>query len=342
MLVKASVLLATGRMPPTMTLPAEEDERRKRITASAIAGDSIALIDNIEGVLGGATLNAALTSTTWADRILGLSANTGTLPLFMIWVATGNNMSLGADTTRRTIHIRLQSEEEKPEEREGFSHPDLLGWIRAHRHRLLGDALTICRAYFEAGRPDMKLKTMGSFEGWTLIRQIVVWTGLPDPLSTQLSLAETSDREAALFKGLLTGLEAAIASTPEKNKATSMTAKDLIAFAGRPEGEALKDVLLEHLPGKKDDLPTTARLAGKLRHFRGRVSGGKMIDHEDGSSNTGRWLVRTPKAGGVRELVESIQPMHAGAHARGDSVTTEITPQTPQVPDSDYVEEAVE
>ncbi len=125
LLAKVTGLISVGRTPAATIWSSDEEERRKRITAVALAGDPLVLIDNIDGMLGGSALNAALTTTSWDDRILGVSRNSGALPLFTIWLATGNNAILGADTARRTIHIRLASPMEKPEERTGFQHADL-------------------------------------------------------------------------------------------------------------------------------------------------------------------------------------------------------------------------
>ena len=297
LLARVAALIATGRSPPATTLPADEDERRKRMTAFALAGDSLMLLDNVEGVLGGATLNAALTTDAWADRILGSSVTTGTLPWRTVILATGNNATLGADTARRTVQIKLESPEERPEARQGFAHPDLVAWVRAERARLVGDALTICRGYFVAGRPDMRLPAMGSFEGWSLVRQIVTWAGLPDPLTSQVALAETADREAALLRGLLDGLGAAVA-----HLGRPATVRGLLDFATGPDGHELRDLLAEHLPGRDGGLPDARRLSARLRHLRGRVSGGRAIDL-DGSGHGGRdlWVVRQATPAAERE-----------------------------------------
>jgi len=56
-----------------MSNPRDDDECRKRITAIALAAEPAVLIDNIVYGLGCASLDAALTATTWQDRILGRS-----------------------------------------------------------------------------------------------------------------------------------------------------------------------------------------------------------------------------------------------------------------------------
>src|SRR5262249_45777283 len=144
------------------------------------------LIDNVSGVLGGASFDALLTGTSWSDRLLGVSKMTGRLRATTQWLASGNNLVFGADTPRRTLVCRLESKEENPEEREGFRHANLLAWVKENRARLAVAAVTILRAYHVAGRPKMGLKEWGSFDGWSnLVRNAVVWCGMDDPGDTR-------------------------------------------------------------------------------------------------------------------------------------------------------------
>ena len=122
LLADVTGVITAGRSMARMTQPRDEDEFRKRITSLAMAGESLILIDNVAGALGGASLDAALTATTWSGRILGRSEMASNLLLFATWYATGNNVVL----LRRTLHVLLESPEENPEERTGFNHPDLL------------------------------------------------------------------------------------------------------------------------------------------------------------------------------------------------------------------------
>ena len=176
-------ILATGTTLARMSNPRDDEECRKRITALALAGDSMVLIDNIIGNLGCASLDAALTSPdSWKDRILGKSEMVE-LPLSLTWTATGNNVLLEADTSRRTLHIRLDSPEENPELRSGFQIPHLVAHVKQQRAALVAAGLTILSAYHAAGRPRMNLPAWGSFDAWSaLFREAVVWCGLPTPV----------------------------------------------------------------------------------------------------------------------------------------------------------------
>ena len=162
-------IIATGREAPRMTAPKSDDEARKAITATALSGDPIVLVDNIAGVFGGQTWDAALTGTVWKDRLLGRNDGDAsvTVPLRITWLASGNNVMLRGDLHRRIAHIRLESPLEAPDARDDFKHPDLLGHARRERGRIIQAALTILRAYFAAGCPDQRLPAWGSFEAWS-------------------------------------------------------------------------------------------------------------------------------------------------------------------------------
>src|SRR5262249_34402488 len=138
-------------------------------------------------------------------RILGKSQD-ASLPLLVTWFATGNNPVIGADTSRRICECRLESPEERLEERRGFCPAHLLAYVQAERSRLLVAALANLAAYFRAGRPSMELTPWGSFESWSaLVRSAVVWVGLPDPGETRRELATRADLDANALAGMLTG-----------------------------------------------------------------------------------------------------------------------------------------
>ena len=69
-------------------------------------------------------------------------------PNYALWLATGNNPDLSSEMTRRTISIRMDAKQERPEERTDFQHPDLLGWVQANRLRIVaehpGQATVVC------------------------------------------------------------------------------------------------------------------------------------------------------------------------------------------------------
>lgn len=251
----------TGRPAARMSYSRDEDEIRKSITGLALEAAQLVLIDNVSGVFGSPTLDRALTAWTWCDRILG-SNDQVELPLPMTWYATGNNVALHRDTPRRCLHVRLESPEERPEERTVFRHPQLLPWVRRHRGRVLSAALTLLRAYVVAGRPAQGLPVMGSFESWSdLVRSAIVWRGLPDPAVTRNDLELAAGSEVGLLAGLLEGLEELFGVLGRQATARQMVE----AFSADDNKErfvALRASLREHFPAPQGRRAADRRSAG--------------------------------------------------------------------------------
>jgi len=213
-----------------------------------------------------------LTATMWQGRVLGRTQSTGRIPVRSTIVATANNCDVDGDIVRRTIHVRLVPQCERPELRSGFRHPDLLRWVSEERPRLVAAALTLLRAYQTAGCPDVGLPPMGSFTSWSrLVRSCVVWAGLPDPVATQQTLRETADRTSAEAAALLD----ALAGIQKRGRWYS--AQELLELAGRPEGEELRAVLQEYCSDQGGALPNAWRLGRVLQRHADRVCDGRIL-----------------------------------------------------------------
>jgi hypothetical protein len=279
--------IITGERFTIATYTNDEDELRKRITSLVLAGDRLALFDNLNGKFGNAVLDAALTGTAWEDRLLGVN-RMAKAPLYLSWYATGNNVALAADTARRVCHIRLESPQERPEERSDFRHPHLLVWIGEQRQRLLASALTILRAYFVAGRPDQKLPAWGSYEGWSaLVRSAVVWVGMPDPGATRLLLQDQADVMAEAMALLLGCWEK---MDPERRGLTTADVIDALFKQpppSPPDYHADMRSAVETLIGR----PDARALGNRLRSYRRRIFQRRFIDRVGKEHQAARWAV---------------------------------------------------
>ncbi len=278
--------IVLGREMAVSSYSQDSDEMRKKITAIALAGDRMVHLDNLEGNFGNDTLDRALTSTRWKDRILGRTEQVD-LPLLAVWYGTGNNVAIAADTTRRIIHVRLDVLDERPEERTNFRHPNLIGWIRSQRPTLLTQALTILAAYCNAGRPTHNLAPFGSFEGWSsLVREAVVWVGLPDPCRTRTRLAESSDTTIDSLSQLTQAwqqydfgnLGIVVSELLDKLYRRDFAPNDSASVAMR----AALENLVGCPPGK---VPPPRQVGNKLRYFRRRVIGGFYLDINTNAHN---------------------------------------------------------
>jgi hypothetical protein len=283
-------LIVLGGEMPVSSYAHDSDEMRKKITAIAIAGDRMILFDNLEGLFGNDTLDRALTSTRWKDRILGKSQEIE-LPLIPSWYATGNNVRVSADTARRIIHVRLDVLDEHPEDRTDFKRKNLLAWIAEHRGHLLTRAITILAAYCRAGRPSQDLTPYGSFEGWSsLVREAVVWIGLPDPCLTRTRLVESSDTTTDALLQFMTAWEQHYAWKHDFVVSDMLNTlyPSIRENAPRDDASNAMRTALENLvgcpPGK---VPTPRQVGNKLRQFRRRVVDGLFIDVVPGRSKQG-------------------------------------------------------
>ena len=113
MLVDGISLIVTGRLAAVISQGESEEEFEKRCGACFIAGEAIVCIDNCEKPLGGAMLCQALTQTSMEFRVLGASVNIE-VPCSAAVYATGNNLVLKGDVTRRSLLCSLDPECERP------------------------------------------------------------------------------------------------------------------------------------------------------------------------------------------------------------------------------------
>lgn len=224
-LAQAALLPGCGLVPATAGTDSD-DEWRKRITASVLGGRPAVLLDNLTGTLKSGPLAAALTTGTWADRVLGESREIQ-VPIRHVWVATGNNLDMASDQVRRAIPVFLDPGEVRPSERTrgAFRHPDLLGWGAKNRRELVRAALTLVEhwrrgpAAVEGGYlyvrtgddPLVGRRTLGSFDPWAAVMGgILDAAGVPGFLSNLDRLKADADgrgREVSEFLAAVRALD---------------------------------------------------------------------------------------------------------------------------------------
>jgi len=291
-------IISTGRPIPKKSFPKNDAEMGKIITSVAIEAISSMLLDNIDQTLGGASLDACLTATSWSDRVLGTNTTTGSLPMRTIWVATGNNLKFGSDIARRVIPIKLSAMVENPEEREDFKVEDIISWTTENRPRLAIAALTILRAYFVAGCPKQPGGQFGSFENWSaVIRGSIVWCGLADPLKTRES-AKADDTSGAILRGLIGGL------IEVDQTGDGMTVREIVNALNDPANT-------NRFPSMREAVSEVATVRGSVdqkklgysfRKYRGRIANGYRLMSGDSHGGVKKWKIQpvettTPNGG---------------------------------------------
>jgi hypothetical protein len=274
LLAASLAAIALGRVPPTAALSMQEDEVRKALLAIAHAGSPVNVFDNVRGMVESAALEAAITSGKISDRILGRSEIL-TIPCRTVFAMTANNATLSTDLLKRSIAIRLHTNEERPEYRTGFRYrlPDV---AVDNRRVLLSAAFTILRAYDVAGRP-VRLSSLGSFGPWTdTIAAPLVWLGMPNPIDSQIDFVAGADTTTEPLAALL---EAMSAFTEPQHVGAIVV------------NDALRPVLSEVF----GDTRISAQGVGRyFRKVRLRNVGGRCLDRVfHPHAKTYRWYVRT-------------------------------------------------
>jgi putative DNA primase/helicase len=199
LMVDAISVIVTGCRASVMVEGSDDEEWRKRLTAKLRQIPSVVLIDNLRRPLDSSALAAALTAPFWEDRILGVSETTR-LPIRCIWIATGNNAEFSGEMARRLVRIRLDARVDQPWRRNGFRHPDLIGWVHANRADLVAACLFLCRGWIAAGMPR-GAKQIGSFEAWAAVMGgLLEAIGVPGFLGNIDEMLEASDGEGAVWR----------------------------------------------------------------------------------------------------------------------------------------------
>jgi putative DNA primase/helicase len=196
-------MISTGHETPVMAQGGTAEEFEKRLGAAFLAGDGTISIDNCEQPLGGEFLCQVLTQPRVSIRVLGQSKKV-VVPTNVSLFATGNNLRIVGDLTRRAVICSLDPKCERPELRKFSVNP--LDLVRRDRPRYVIAALTILRYYQKlAELPswfDPEPEPLGSFETWSRwVRNAVICCftdprieGLADPCAT-MERAQVQDPE---------------------------------------------------------------------------------------------------------------------------------------------------
>ncbi len=296
LLTSVCCLPAAGAELASMSAGRDDEEWRKRLTAKLAEGATHINLDNLSGTLDSASLSVALTQSVWGDRVLGSNA-TVRVKVRTIWSATANNLKLSDEIRRRCVWIRLDANAERPEERTGFRHADLVGWAHAHRAELATAAVVLVRHWQEQGAPAGG-GTKGSFQAWArTIGGILAAAGIPGFLANERELYETAATDAQAMRAF-------VAAWAERHGSNKVTVAELMPLASTPDAPAAE---AGHPAGPEGLLdaqlgagPPRAR-AIKLGHILGaHMDRVFSIEHADGGPALLK-ISRGGKAKGVQQ-----------------------------------------
>ena len=292
LLANCAAVLATGREASVLGIGDTEIETEKRVDACLLDGDGVVLVDNVSRAVRSDVLCQVATQSWKTVRVLGASRKVE-CPTNVLWMLTGNNLTLLGDLTSRTLMIRLEAGCERPEERE-FQR-DALEHVLANRAEAVRAVLTLSKAYLDAGAPRVDGGSATRFAAWDrMVRRPLLWAGLPDPWTTARTLRE-DDHELVAMGDLLSAWHAWCGSRPVTAQELYGAAREVVPQFGGPPIPALPD-LAEAMVTIIDDSARGggARALGyRLRAHRGRIFGKFLIEQEKGKTRAGiRWVCR--------------------------------------------------
>ncbi|MEI5685453.1 hypothetical protein [Sphingomonas kyungheensis] len=278
--------ISTGERAPVIAAGRNEEETEKRLGAALLNGQAIVSIDNVNGELGGDALCQMIERPVVSVRPLGVSKLVK-IESRATTFATGNNIQLVGDMTRRTLLCSLDPNMERPELRTFQASP--FDEVLRNRGKYVAAALTIARAYVAAGFPGL-LPSLASFEDWSrFVRSPLVWLGRADPVET-MDKARAEDPVIATLSGVLTAWHGAVGSSPRTTGEIKEAAELRDTYNGNING-ILREALAEVADDKRGGIDAK-RLGRFLSRYQGRiVEGLKVLAGEDAHAKQKNWRV---------------------------------------------------
>ena len=283
--------ITSGRWCPVIAPGSSQEELEKRLGAMVLAGHAIISLDNASTEISGDALCQISERPIVRIRILGKS-ETPECEFRGILIANGNNLVISGDMVRRTLLGCLDSGLERPEERKFSGNPVKL--ILADRGKYISAAITIVRAYLEAGSPG-KLSPLASFAEWSdLVRCALVWLGCTDPVATMLKIRDVDP----VLTNLTSVLSAWVVAFG-KDQTNAKTAQQVAATfinGFNPEGEdgeALTNLRAALTPVASDrgGIIDANKLGKWLRGSKGRPASGLKFDSKQARGGVAGWFV---------------------------------------------------
>jgi hypothetical protein len=293
-LVDVASAVATGRLCPVTSVAPKEEETEKRLTGLLLAGFPVVSLDNVNGELGGDLLAQATERPLIRVRPLGASIIVEIENRACLF-ATGNNLRVRGDMTRRVLVCDLDAQLERPELREFKGDP--VAAVLQRRGAYVSAVLTIVRAYLAAGTPSI-LPPVQSYGDWSrLVRSALVWLGCADPAGS-MEAAREDDPELGELRELIGVWHAAFGQDAMllRDVADATTWREETKM-GEPTDLKHPDLaaVLERVAGERGTI-NTRRLSAWMRQRKGRIVDGRRFVHAGkGQGAVDRWAVHVVK-----------------------------------------------
>jgi hypothetical protein len=272
--------IATGEAMPVIGTGKCEEELEKRLGAAVIQGQPLVCIDNVVGELGGQAICQLVEQLRPKVRILGLSQLVEVEARSVTYFANGNNIIIVGDMCRRVVRCRLDPGMEHPELRVFASNP--MEKILADRGAYIAAALTICRAYIAAGRPNLKPRLNSYWEWSDTVRSALTWLDEADPVDS-MDTSRAEDPEATAHLAVMNAWKD-VFGTGHENGVTLMAVIErceLTSNGASPADYVYRDLrraVLSAMPPYQRHKPTLDGLGIWMRGKKDRRIGGMWFN----------------------------------------------------------------
>ncbi len=190
LLVQIAIIPILG-YAPTGIRPGET-EMQKQLLAVAKAGGAVVFLDNVTGRLASPSLESFVTTSTVAGRVVGTSTFIACKKSAVVFI-TGNNLSMNADMTRRTLAVELMLAGQ-PDERVIENHIDERRLLEM-RPQILAALYALVREWAAAGKPEPS-SINPNFAAWSkTIGGIVEHAGLGCVTEPQKVVIDQNDAD---------------------------------------------------------------------------------------------------------------------------------------------------
>ena len=214
--------------------------------------------------------------------------------------ATGNNVNLSGDMTRRGLICNLDAGVERPELREFEFSP--IDRVLKDRGAYIAAVLTIARAYVVGGKLE-RLEKIGSYGQWSkFVREPLMWLGEADPAKSMEQAFKNDPNKSAAETLIAQWLEHL--GTEQNYKVSEIVDKaketqpSMNMGVGTNDWEHIRpdffDVLLERC-GERGNIDVR-KFGFWLRSLRGQIySGYKIIVSSESAKHGHRWKLEKNK-----------------------------------------------
>jgi hypothetical protein len=279
-----------GRPAAASSFADDDNEMAKHLLGILQEGHSAILFDNLpEGsVVESNELAKAITADTYSNRWLGKN-QTATVPSSVLWLMTGNNISVCGDFNTRFLKIELDTKEANPDQRR-YKREDIGQWCDDHRGKILGACMKIIMDGAGYSNPDLKPTRFPSWDKFVR---------LPIYKTTKIDIAEIFQKNK-LSDPKIEGQNNFFEAWFNAFGSSATTAKQVLAhcqrvtpeekFSGIGEDNEMAEVMRDIFTG--GSLPSTRALGKWLGCMKNRFFGEYKLIH----AGTGTSRVQAKRA----------------------------------------------